>query len=84
MIKRFQFQNGTIKSVVILYLGAGTVIFQFQNGTIKSLMSLRFTSPHVHFNSRMVRLKVLNRPSGCSSRSFQFQNGTIKSVCLIV
>ncbi len=53
----FQFQNGTIKSLLLKVNLTFPLKFQFQNGTIKSNM-LDLTRLAVEcFNSKMVRLK---------------------------
>ena len=57
-----------------------TITFQFQTGSIKSLPSRNLiTVSRSCFNSKLVRLKVMNRqePYG-HTIEFQFQTGSIK------
>ena len=56
-LRKFQFQNGTIKRTSPHLGHSKSVLFQFQNGTIKRdnlTCPLEFT---LYFNSKMVRLK---------------------------
>ena len=55
----FQFQNGTIKSERINERCFARAVFQFQNGTIKRKSQFLDKPTKLHFNSKMVRLRVL-------------------------
>ena len=54
-------------------------LFQFQNGTIRSAAAMFRLIPHLHFNSKMVRLEVNGGSKDDNFNIFQFQNGTIRS-----
>ena len=55
--KKFQFQNGTIRSWVIIGGESGNMRFQFQNGTIRSGNGEICIIHQSYFNSKMVRLE---------------------------
>jgi len=56
---RFQFLNGSIKSLDKVQAIVKGNIFQFLNGSIKSKRSTAHGMQLSYFNSSMVRLKVL-------------------------
>ena len=59
-------------------------MFQFQNGSIKRAKSLFHPGAVVCFNSKMVRLKDIDKTFISSKKLFQFQNGSIKSVVQVL
>ena len=79
-IEKFQFHNGSIKSVVSRR-GVVSRRFQFHNGSIKSCTSIKLRSVWNWFqfhNGSIKRLYVLSRLSRAGQ--FQFHNGSIKSI----
>ena len=59
--KMFQFQNGAIKSQSRCRYAEYCEQFQFQNGAIKRNVKAKRNRITHYFNSKMVRLKALNR-----------------------
>ena len=81
IIPLFQFQNGTIKSLLLRCGKSSHWSFQFQNGTIKRRQPPPLMIILSYFNSKMVRLRERCFVSNCyRCEKFQFQNGTIKRV----
>ena len=85
--RKFQFQTGAIKSVVVF----GVLVFVFLgfNSKLVRLKGSAHLNParaFLHrFNSKLVRLKVQTASSNLdTSFSFQFQTGAIKSRHLIM
>ena len=75
---RFQFQNGSIKSIFCQRSFLKLVAFQFQNGSIKSVEAVLPVRYLQCFNSKMVRLKARTNKNKGNTNQFQFQNGSIK------
>ena len=75
----FQFQYGTIKSLIPISARKHRFVFQFQYGTIKRISELEERVKFYSFNSNMVRLKEFdNSLAELGKTMFQFQYGTIK------
>ena len=76
---KFQFQYGSIKSKLTIYLVRCLQRFQFQYGSIKRQQFKATFHNDTCFNSNMVRLKDKCRRSVCGFLAeFQFQYGSIK------
>ncbi len=81
MVRRFQFQTGSIRNSPDFIFDTGFIIeFQFQTGSIRSLSLHRYLSLNKKgFNSKLVRLKVeTDKGYQLSLKWFQFQTGSIK------
>ena len=77
---RFQFHNGSIKSIVALVHFDDVVLFQFHNGSIKS----HYANPHKPYSVKFqFHNGSIKREVGDSHAvwvvPFQFHNGSIKS-----
>ena len=56
----FQFQTGSIKSVMYIVIGLSLILFQFQTGSIKRQdFHLLIRVVVIRFNSKLVRLKEM-------------------------
>ena len=78
----FQFQTGSIKSIIKKLYAGDVSTFQFQTGSIKSIQYGFTTFQFICFNSKLVRLKVTTRIGTRVMRRdlFQFQTGAIRSI----
>ena len=75
---KFQFQTGSIKSGTSSMFRRGHSKFQFQTGSIKSNAVFDGRHRNTCFNSKLVRLKVVELPVSPFVAGFQFQTGSIK------
>ena len=75
---KFQFQNGTINSILKACLYGTGSKFQFQNGTINSREQKAYIGGMINFNSKMVRLTL----SQCLRKNEIYTNFNSKMVRL--
>ena len=61
-VKLFQFQNGTIKSIMKMETKLLKKIFQFQNGTIKRKIEYRYVSFRTEFQFQNGTIKRIPYP----------------------